>query len=87
MVSDGGEAPTTAPRTGSAGRMRDRVLHDVLRALEGCRVGLALAGGGRIDDCHLISVPRGGAATVWVFEAGRDHFLAPATVIDAWEVL
>jgi hypothetical protein len=85
MGPDSHEAPTE-PRSGSRGRSRGRLLGDLLRALEGRRVGLALAGGGRIDDCHLIAVPRAGATTVWVFEAGRDHFLSPATVIDAWEV-
>jgi hypothetical protein len=85
MGPDSLEAPSTELRTGSGARVRGRVL-DELRALEGRRVGLALAGGHRIDDCHLIAVPRAGATTVWVFEAGRDHFLAPATVIDAWEV-
>jgi hypothetical protein len=86
MGPDSGEAPSNLSRISRGARVPDRSLDEVLRTLEGCRVGLALAGGDRIDDCHLIAVPRAGATTVWVFEAGRDHFLSPAKVIDAWEV-
>lgn len=56
-----------------------------LRALEGRYVSLALTGGGRIDDCQLISAGRPGTATVWVFTAGADAFVAVADVLDVWE--
>ena len=56
-----------------------------LRALEGRRVGLAVRGGDRIDDCQLISAGRGSARTVWVFHNGADTFVPIDDVVDLWE--
>lgn len=57
-----------------------------LRELQGRLVGLALAGGERIDECHLISVaPR--RRTVWAFENGRDRFIPVEAIRDCWEVV
>ena len=56
-----------------------------LRSLEGRHVSLALAGGGRIDDCQLISAGRPGTSTVWVFAAGADTFFPVGDILDVWE--
>jgi hypothetical protein len=56
-----------------------------LRALEGRQVSVALADGSRIDDCHLVSAPRGSSASVWIFANGADHFVPHHLVIDIWE--
>jgi len=56
-----------------------------LRTLEGRRVGLAVRGGSRIDDCQLVSAGRGRARTLWVFVNGADTFLPLDDVVDLWE--
>ena len=56
-----------------------------LKALEGRRVGLAVRGGVRIDECELISAGRGRARTLWVFAEGNDAFVPIDDVIDVWE--
>ena len=56
-----------------------------LRLLEGRRVGLAIRGGGRIDDGQLVSAGRDGVRTVWVFVDGVDTFVPLDDVIDLWE--
>ena len=56
-----------------------------LKVLEGRRVGLAVSGGDRIDDCHLISAGRGRTRTLWVFANGADTFVPFDQVIDLWE--
>jgi hypothetical protein len=56
-----------------------------LRALEGHRVGLAVRGGHRIDDCDLVSVGRSGVASLWVFADGEDVFVPFDDVVDLWE--
>jgi hypothetical protein len=56
-----------------------------LRALEGRRVGLAVRGGGRIDDGQLVSAGRHGVRTLWVFVDGVDTFVPVDDVIDLWE--
>jgi hypothetical protein len=55
-----------------------------LRSLEGQRVSLALGDGSRIDDCHLVSAPRGQSDRVWVCVAGKDVFVEVADIADAW---
>ena len=57
-----------------------------LRELQGRLVGMALAGGERIDECHLISITtrRG---RVWAFENGQDIFIPIDEIRDCWEVL
>jgi hypothetical protein len=75
---------------GTTGRCPGRSERDwlarVLRALEGRRVGLALADGDRVDECDLVSVPRDAAAPLWVFAGGNDRFVPRRLVVDAWEV-
>jgi len=56
-----------------------------LRSLEGQLVCVALASGGRIDDCQLVSAGRGSAATMWVFTNGTDAFLPHDEIVDLWE--
>lgn len=56
-----------------------------LRALEGRRVGLAVRGGHRIDDCQLVSAGRGRMRTLWVFANGADTFVPIDDVMDLWE--
>ena len=56
-----------------------------LRSLEGQRVCLALSGGGRIDDCQLVSAGPRGAEILWVFANGQDTFLRLGDVVDVWE--
>ena len=55
-----------------------------MRELEGRHVSVALVGGGRIDDCQLISAGRPGTETVWLY-SGVDVFVPLADVIDVWE--
>ena len=55
-----------------------------LRRLEGRRVSLALVGGGRIDDCELMSAATG-CRSLWIFRNGSDEFVATADVLDYWE--
>ena len=58
---------------------------NALKALEGRRVGLAVRGGQRIDDCQLVSTGRGRARTVWVFADGTDSFFSVDEIVDLWE--
>lgn len=53
--------------------------------LEGRIVGVALVGGRRYDDCQLVSVPRRGANTFWVFTSGEDVFVPADRVLEIWE--
>jgi hypothetical protein len=55
-----------------------------LRPLEGQRVSLALGDGSRIDDCQLVSAPRGHVDRVWVCVGGQDLFFAVEDIADAW---
>jgi hypothetical protein len=52
---------------------------------EGRTVNLALAGGGRYDDCQLVSAPRRRARTFWVFTSGGDVFVPADEVLEIWE--
>jgi hypothetical protein len=56
-----------------------------LKALEGRRVGLAIRGGDRLDDCQLVSAGRGHTRTLWVFANGADTFVSFDDVVDLWE--
>ena len=56
-----------------------------LHGLEGRRVSVALRNGCRIDDCQLVSAPRAGAPTLWLFSNGDDVFVTLADVVDIWE--
>jgi hypothetical protein len=73
--------------SGPAGRQSGMAAHQMqrLRALEGRRVGLAVRGGGRIDDGQLVSAGRQGVRTLWVFVDGVDTFVPVDDVIDLWE--
>ena len=55
-----------------------------LRHLEGQRISLALGDGSRIDDCQLVSAPRGQSDRVWVCAGGRDLFFAVKDIADVW---
>jgi hypothetical protein len=55
-----------------------------LRSLEGQRVSLALGDGSRIDDCQLVSAPRGQSDRVWLCVGGQDRFVALDDIADAW---
>ena len=61
--------------------MKGQRLKDLIR-LEGRHVGLCLSDGSRIDDCQLVFA---GRERVWVYENGRDTFVAARTVADFWE--
>jgi hypothetical protein len=56
-----------------------------LRSFEGCRVSLALGDGSRIDDCQLVSAPRPGVRTLWIYTNGGDAFVPLTHVVDLWE--
>ncbi len=73
----------TAARRRRTGMAEEQIRE--LKALEGRRVGLAVRGGGRLDNCQLVSAGRGGVATVWVFANGVDTFVPLADVVDLWE--
>ncbi|MGH9229728.1 MAG: hypothetical protein ACRD07_13575 [Acidimicrobiales bacterium] len=60
-------------------------LIEQLDALEGRRVGLAVRGGDRIDDCRIVSAGRGRVRTLWVFVNGADTFVPVDDVVDVWE--
>jgi hypothetical protein len=55
-----------------------------LKSLEGQHVCIALDDGSRIDDCQLVSAPRGQADRVWVCVGDRDVFVAAEAIADAW---
>jgi len=57
-----------------------------LYGLEGRQVSVALRNGSRIDDCQLVSAPRPGTATLWLFSNGDDLFVEVGEVVDVWEV-
>ena len=56
-----------------------------LYGLEGRQVSVALRNGSRIDDCQLVSAPRPGTATLWLFSNGIDVFVPVRQVLDLWE--
>ena len=56
-----------------------------LRVLEGRRVGIAVRGGVRIDECELVSAGRGLARTLWVLVKGDDAFVPLEDVVDVWD--
>ena len=55
-----------------------------LRTYEGRRVSVALRNGSRIDDCLLVSVGRGGAASAWLANGDNDVFVPWADVVAVW---
>jgi hypothetical protein len=61
------------------------VKSDGLRELEGRQINVALANGGRIDDCQLVSAGRSVAGTLWLFTNGSDLFVDIGEVIAVWE--
>lgn len=60
-------------------------LAQLVRALEGRQVSIALTDGTRIDDCQLVSGGRHDTATLWLYDNGADRFVALADVRDVWE--
>lgn len=57
-----------------------------LHVLEGRQVSVALRNGSRIDDCQLVSAPRAGTETVWLFTNGDDLFVSVTDLLEVWEV-
>ena len=53
--------------------------------LEGRVISIALVGGDRIDDCHLVALPRDKANNVWVYSEGDDVLLPAEQVLALWE--
>jgi hypothetical protein len=47
-------------------------------------VSLALGDGSRIDDCQLVSAPRGQSDRVWVCAGGRDLFVNLTDIADVF---
>ena len=58
-----------------------------LKRLEGCRVCVTLAHGGRIDDGTLVSCGRGRTATLWMCTNGVDAFVPADDVVRVSSVL
>ena len=56
-----------------------------LSDLVGKRVGVALVGGQRLDDCQLIALPRRNARKFWLWAGGDDVFVSQSDVLDVWE--
>ena len=67
-----------------AGGIRSEAFN--LFALEGRRVSISLTDGSRIDDCQLVSAPRGDLTRVWIYANGNDTFVLVSEISDAWEV-
>jgi hypothetical protein len=57
-----------------------------LLALQGRKVALALADGGRIDDCTIVALPARAASKFWLSTGGRDIVVAARDVADVWEL-
>lgn len=60
---------------------------DRLTELEGRKVGVALRGGVRIDECQLVSLPTRRARTYWLFTDGQDLVIPAEDVLDIWELV
>jgi len=60
-------------------------LSQLVHALEGRQVGIALTDGSRIDDCQLISAGRHDAPALWLYDNGTDRFVPMGDVRDVWE--
>ena len=58
---------------------------ETMKQLEGGRVSVALRGGHRLDDCQLVSAPRGRCRNVWLFDGATDVFVSPGDIVDLWE--
>jgi hypothetical protein len=56
-----------------------------LSKLLGKRVGVAIAGGRRIDDCQLIALPVRNATNFWLWTGREDVFVSQGDVLDVWE--
>ena len=58
---------------------------ETMKQFEGGRVSVALRGGDRLDDCQLVSAPRGRCPSVWLFDGAADVFVSPGDIVDLWE--
>jgi hypothetical protein len=58
---------------------------EAMRQLEGSRVSVALRDGGRLDDCQLVSAPRGQSRVVWLFDGLIDVFVPVTDIVAVWE--
>ena len=57
----------------------------MMQRLEGSQVSVALRDGGRLDDCQLVSAPRGRSRRVWLFDGLMDVFVPVTDIIAVWE--
>ena len=58
---------------------------EAIKVLEGSRVSVALRDGSRVDDCQLVSAPRGPLRKLWLFSGGADVFVPLGDVLEVWE--
>lgn len=59
--------------------------NEALALLEGNQVSIALRSGDRLDDCQLVSAPRGGTTSLWLFDGRVDVFIPMTEVVALWE--
>ena len=83
-LSKGGFSPRKA-NLSDMGEGKQQHLAQLVRALEGRQVSIALTDGSRIDDCQLVSGVRHDRATLWLYDNGEDRFVALIDVRDVWE--
>ena len=58
-----------------------------MHLLEGSQVSVALSDGSRLDDCQLVSAPRGRSRRVWLFDGLMDVFVPMADIVAVWETM
>jgi hypothetical protein len=58
---------------------------EAMRQLEGSQVSVALSDGSRLDDCQLVSAPRGRSRRVWLFDGLMDVFVPVTDIVAVWE--
>ena len=58
---------------------------EAMDRLEGSQVSVALRDGGRLDDCQLVSGPRGRSRMVWLFDGRIDVFVPVTDIVAVWE--
>lgn len=60
---------------------------EAMHRLEGSQVSVALRDGDRLDDCQLVSAPRGRSRMVWLFDGRIDVFVPVTDIVALWEVM
>ena len=58
---------------------------NMMNRLEGSQVSVALRDGDRLDDCQLVSAPRGRSRMVWLFDGLMDVFVPLTDIVAVWE--